>query len=88
MVNFIINITKGFLENKFETLAIYNLIKLEYNDRYSKRGDYQNAQEEKDWLHTWGKSLRILFFVKSKLFLCGYFWPVVKLFKYLMSFMM
>ena len=48
MVNFIINITKGYLENKIETLVIYKLIKLEYNDRYFKRGDYQNAQEEKD----------------------------------------
>ena len=29
----------------------------------------QNIQIEKDWLHNWGKSLRILFFVKSKLYL-------------------
>jgi len=36
-VNFIINITKGFLENKVETLTIYKLIKSAYNDRYFEK---------------------------------------------------
>ena len=39
-VNFIINITKKFLENKVEILVICKLIKLIYNDRYFKKWDY------------------------------------------------
>ena len=95
-VNFIIDITKGFLENKVETLVIYKLIKSAYNNRYFERGDY-SKYVEKDWLYIWGKSLRISFFIylsnlsfiwNYSLFLRKYFWPVMTLFKYLMSFMM
>ena len=39
---FIINISKGFLENKVETLAIYKLIMSMYMKRYFERGDYWN----------------------------------------------
>ena len=39
---FKINISKGFLENKVETLAIYKLIISTYMKRYFERGDYRN----------------------------------------------
>jgi len=37
---FIINITKGVLENKVENLAIYKLINLVYIYRYFEREDF------------------------------------------------
>ena len=39
---FIINISKGFLENKVETLVIYKLIMSSYMKRYFEKGDYRN----------------------------------------------
>ena len=43
-VNFINNVSKGFLENKVETLAIYiyMLIMSMYMKKYFERGDYPN----------------------------------------------
>ena len=41
-VIFIIDISKGFSENKVETLAIYKLIISTYMKRYFERGDYRN----------------------------------------------
>ena len=39
-VNFKINISKGLLKNKVETLDIYKLIMSTYMKRYFERGDY------------------------------------------------
>ena len=60
-VNFIINISKEFLENKVETLTIYKLIKSQRIWRDILRDETtQRTEVEKDWLHPWGKSLRNL----------------------------
>ena len=92
---FIINIIKGvFRKLGWNPNYIYKLIKLEYNNRYFLRRTSKFVQVEKDWLHNWSKSLRNLIFCQIYIlyeiiiFLCGYFWPVVKLSKYPISFML
>ena len=48
-VNFKINISKGFLENKVETLAIYKLIMSTYMKRYLGREETtQRTEVEND----------------------------------------
>ena len=52
-------IIRVFLENKVETLAIYKFIKSQRIWRDTLREETtQRIEVEKDWLHSWGKSLR------------------------------